>query len=538
MGMLALPERETMVEPDIADLLAEIGHPTGTTFPDLIRHMSNYDPSLTAVLVEDGRYSYGHLLRMIGGAAEHLASIGVKQGDHVAYMVEPSVEGLVTFAAALLMGAVAVPIYSELSGEPLASSLSRYDIDVLVIDPRFESRIEPFRARLDRLKHVLATTGSAYAADVVRGGEPMQFVERSELTPASPALILSTSGSTGQPKGVVLGHSFSTVGYFMLRKWGMEDVPHIYHCTSFGHGAAVTNFSVAYWNGGYIVLRPRFSASQFWDDLRRFDCNHTMLLGTMHRMIFNQPERPNDADQPVRRMQSSGMPAGLWEQFEKRFDLKIMEVYSATDSGGGWLCNPGTSPVGSIGRPWKEMEARVVDDDGHDVEVGTIGELLMRPRGTTPVVSYYKDPEASAEKARDGWVWFGDNVHQDAEGNFYFDDRKRDIIRRRGVNLAPSQIEEVLNTHPAVTLACAFAVPSELGEDEIKVAVIRCADLEAEELSEFAERELPRHMRPRYIEFVDEVPRTTGTERVQRFRLQKDWATPTTWDAASRALMT
>jgi crotonobetaine/carnitine-CoA ligase len=161
-----------------------------------------------------------------------------------------------------------------------------------------------------------------------------------------------------------------------------------------------------------------------------------------------------------------------------------------------------------------------------------VGELQMRPRGGSAVVAYYKDPEASAAKTAGGWVSTGDWFRHDPDGNYWFVDRKRDVIRRRGINLAPAVIEDAVRQHPAIAEVAAFAVPDDLGEDEIKIVVLLDDgdDLAAADVALFADERLPRHMRPRYIEVVSDLPLTPGTQRVQRFKLRESWATPTTWD--------
>jgi crotonobetaine/carnitine-CoA ligase len=287
-----------------------------------------------------------------------------------------------------------------------------------------------------------------------------------------------------------------------------------------------------------VVIARRFSASRFWDDIRRYGCTHFNLFGTMPQMLLAQPPHDNDRDHHVEDATVAGMPPEVWEAFTTRFGVRVCVPFSAIDSGGMWIGNPGKYPIGSCGRPWIDFEARLVDDDDADVPEGESGELIMRPRGGLPLVRYYNDPEASAEKTRGGWSRFGDLMRRDEEGNYWFVDRKRDVIRRRGIIIAPAQIEGVVSEFPGVLEVSAFAVPSELGEDEVKIAVVprEGASITPQEIALAGYESLPKHMRPRYVELVESLPKTP-TARVKRIELKANWRTATTWDSVEEAYL-
>jgi crotonobetaine/carnitine-CoA ligase len=316
------------------------------------------------------------------------------------------------------------------------------------------------------------------------------------------------------------------------KKWGISEPVKAYLAASWGHGQIQFCIGFAFWLGGSVVLTGRFSASRYWDEVRAYGCDVIFPIGTMQQMLFNQPEKPNDADNPAKYCFSVGMPAAIWERFEKRFGVRVFEFFSGTDSGGCFISNHGIYPAGSIGRPWEEFEARIVDEDGRDVTRGATGLLIMRTKGVPPSVNYYGGSPVDEEKVRDGWIWLGDLFRQDDDGNYYFVDRARDIIRRRGINLAPALIEGELLKCAGIVEVSAFAVPSDLGEDEIKVVIIADPEraLSEKAIDEFAKTNLPKHMRPRYIELVDEIPKTLGTEKVQRYRLRENWKTEATFD--------
>jgi crotonobetaine/carnitine-CoA ligase len=409
---------------------------------------------------------------------------------------------------------------------------------VLVLGQSLRGRVEPFADALPKLREVIDVTGSDYAAAIDAGGDIAAFLERATPTPADPAMILSTSGTTGTPKGVTQFGSFCVGSYVAYKKWSRTGPVKAYICTSWGHGTIQFMSTLAFWTGGSVVLAERFSASRFFHEVHKYGCTYIHLIGTMQRMLFNQPAGEHDEDHGVLLCMSAGMPPDVWEGFEDRFHVKVVEIYSSTDAGGSWVTNPGRYPVGSVGRPWAETEARVVDDDGAEVPDGSIGELQLRPRSNPPIIHYYNDPSASLDKIREGWVWMGDYFKRDPEGNLWFIDRKRDLIRRRGINLAPASIEEAIRAHEGVFDVCAIAVPSELGEDDIKVVVVPMeSTLSPRELGEFAEGVLPKHMRPRYIEMAAQLPMTSGTQRVVRYQLREAWRNPRTWDVGAGAFV-
>jgi crotonobetaine/carnitine-CoA ligase len=521
------------IEPSMADVMEELGYPAGASFLDMLRHMASGDRARLAVQFHDENVTYGELLDMVAGGEAFLRSHGVERGDRVAYMVTAHPNALATYLAIIGGGSILVPVYAEIDGEVLRGTLARYEVSTIIVDPELRPKVDAIAGGVPTLERVWNVRDSEYADALEAGGDIGPLLQRTTPSAVDPAMILSTSGTTGTPKGVVQFGSFSLGSLTVVRKWGI-DVPPIkaYICTSWGHGTIQFMSTLAFWTGGSVVLAERFSASRFFEDVHRYGVTYIHPIGTMQRMLFNQRPGPYDRDHDVRLCISPGMPRDIWAAFEERFGVRAIEIYSATDGGGLWLTNDGRYPVGSVGRPWMETEARIVDDDRNEVPVGEVGELQLRPRGRPPVVHYYNDPVASAEKVRDGWISMGDYFKVDESGNYWFLDRKRDVIRRRGINLAPASIEEAIVKHDKVSDVCAIAVPSELGEDEIKAVVVSTdPSVTPADIVEFAAAGLPQHMRPKYVEIVDELPTTTGTARVQRFKLREGWRNETTWDA-------
>jgi carnitine-CoA ligase len=518
-------------EVTIGEILGDLGLAGGATTADLVRRLTTYEPS-TAALVHDGTTTtYGGLLALTAGVARQLTDAGVGVGDRVAYIFRAEPAAVATMLAVGSIGAIAVPIYAEMTGQQLLALIVRATPKVLVVGAGLESAVAEIRPQLDSVSELRSAD---FRPDE---GSVEWLAGLSPLAATDPFAIFSTSGTTGLPKGVVMPQMTVLYGHIQARKIGI-DASRVYYCASWGHGGSVTDITMALWVGGAVVMAPRFSASNFWREVAESGTTFTRLAGTMPRVLFNQTPGAFDTSHGVRITMSAGMPEDIWRAFEERFNTRVVEIYGQTDAGGCFLLNAGDSPVGSVGKPYAEMEARIVDDDGGDVATGDVGELLMRPRHAPPVVMYFNDPAAVSERVRDGWIWMGDYFRDDEDGNFYFIDRKRDMIRRRGINIAPVSIEVALMQHPSIDLAVAFAVPSAMGEDEIKVVVVPAGDeVTASVVADFAERELPRHMRPRYIEIATHVPTTSGTERVQRSALRQAWSNPQTWDIQGQSFL-
>jgi crotonobetaine/carnitine-CoA ligase len=355
-----------------------------------------------------------------------------------------------------------------------------------------------------------------------------------EINPEAITHLMYTSGTTGFPKGVVNRNGPGGVERMMgLSKLLTQTDDILYTALPLFHAnALMLTAGFAMGAGLSFGLDKKFSASRFWDRTRFYGATQFNGLGAMIPILMKQPEKPNDADNPVRLVLSAACPANLWKAFEKRFNLKIWEAYGAVDGGGTMIFNFGNAPVGSVGKVMGETEWRLIDDDGSEVHQGEIGELITRSSNRQGrVVEYYKNPEASSKKVKDGWVYSGDYFYADKEGNLYFTDRKSDSMRRRGENISSFEVESIVEKHPDVQVCAAFGVPSELGEDEVMIWVIprEGASLDLKDLIRHCAENMAHFMVPRYIDIVKEIPRTE-TLRIIKTDMKRQGVTPETWD--------
>jgi crotonobetaine/carnitine-CoA ligase len=277
--------------------------------------------------------------------------------------------------------------------------------------------------------------------------------------------------------------------------------------------------------GAGLVLLPRFSASGFLDSARRHGATEFNAIGAMLEILMRQPERADDADTDLRLCYTGPSPARDWQEaFERRFGLRVICGYALSESPYGLVWRHGTRPFGTLGsarqHPTLGMvnEARVVDDDGRELEAGQTGELLLRNPVVTP--GYWEMPEETAAAVVDGWLHTGDLVTVNDDGTYTFVSRRKEVVRRRGQNLSPAEVEDAIMAHPDVREAAVVAVPSELTEDEVKAFVVAEPErtLDFAQLRGWTAERLSAFKVPRFWQVVDALPRTP-TSRVAKHRL-------------------
>ena len=509
-----------------------------TTVTALIDEQSEKLGGRPFLSFEDRTISFDELNRQVNRAANGLAQLGVQSGVGVSIMLPNSPEWLFVYFATQKLGAYAVPVNVALKGEGLRHVLGHSDSSILVCHPDYLETIEPIRDSLPAVREIIVDTTESPSARMPSGWHTLARImdasDRNpgvEIDPDAISGILYTSGTTGAPKGVVSRYRSTNIA--MLRVFGAvlkpDDV--LYTCLPLFHANALFLTSLrALAIGLPMALSRRFSASRFWDEIRRYGVTTFNALGAMIPILMKQPQRPNDADNPVRMVFSAACPASVWAEFESRFGVRIIEGYAAVDGGGFAVINFGNAPKGSIGKP--NTPIRIVDDDGKEVPQGEPGELLFEVEDVARRrPEYYKNEEASNAKIRDGWLHTGDLVYADEQGNLYFVDRKTDSLRRRGENISSWEVEREINRHRAVLESAVFGVPSELGEDDVMAVVVlkEGEEIAPEELARHCQERMAKFMVPRYFEFREALPKTE-THRVQKTELKRRGVGPKTWD--------
>ncbi len=493
-----------------------------------------------AVMTEHEQITYDELDERVNRVGNALEAMGIQKEDKVCVMLPNVPEFLYAWWGNAKLGGVTVPLNTALKGDGLAYIINHCDAETLVIDHRYLQALEDVRAKLQHLKRVIVLGPDGKPASKMPPGA-VDFGELLTAPATSPMKevwsedmdsIMYTSGTTGLPKGVVHRHSRCYGGFVLPIMTGYTDQDVVYNTLPLFHIGGQNMVWMALVSDTRVAMAERFSASRFWDDVRKYGATFTLFLGAMIPILYKQPPRPDDADNPLRIALSAAAPRTIWDDFERRFNVKIVELYSQTE--GGFMINTDAKTddkVGSMGKPSATFEMKVVDDHDNELPPGEVGELIYRPAGGASLTEYYKNPEATAEKTRGGWIRSGDLAYQDEDGYFFFVDRKSDFMRRRGENISSFEVEKIVNSHPKVLESAAYAIPSELGEDEVMVAIVPQPGetLTPEELMQHCEAQMAYFMIPRYVRFVESFPKT-GTERTMKYQLKAAGVTPDTWD--------
>jgi len=508
-------------------------------YPELIEAQGKVLGDKPYIFHEDLTVSYAEFNRMTCRIANGMAAQGASPGDGAAILMGNCVEYLYLFYGLPRGGFYSVPINTALKGDGLRYIIEHSDVKTLVVDDALYPRILDLGTPLGAVEKIFVrrTEGKPLPPMVLDIQDLMEAsAEKPDhtLTPSALSFLMYTSGTTGFPKGVVNRNQNTNIpGLKMLSAVLYQPQDVLYTTLPLFHANALMLTPAFAMAGGLpFALEKKFSASGFWDSTRRYGGTSFNALGAMVPILMKQPEKPDDADNPVRLVISAACPANLWEAFEKRFNVKIWEAYGAVDGGGALTFNFGTAPVGSIGQFVTGQEWRIVDDDNNDVKQGGIGELITKvmdeKKGS---VEYYKNPEATQKKVRGGWIHTGDMFYADQNNNLYFVDRKTDSMRRRGENISSFEVENMVEKYPAVAECAAFGVPSELGEDEVMIWVKpkpgETINLKA--LMEHCAKNMAYFMVPRYVDIVDDIPRT-GTLRVKKNEMKKKGVSDRTWD--------
>ena len=496
----------------------------------LVRAKARKNGDRVALRFRDRVVTYRELDERSDAVAGGLARRGVERGDRVAALLYNCPEFVDLWFGTAKLGAVLVPLNTALKGELLRYELHDAGPRGLVLDSRLREVYDPVRGDLAIPWEVTVDVPGEPAPDTpgpswadLLSAEPPPTVRPPEA--GEPAAILYTSGTTGPPKGAVIPHEkyLTTPREIGLRSRLAADsvlftgLP-LFHCN-----AQEMTTLTALLNDLTAAYEERFHASTYWETAQRMGATHVSLLISMINVLFKQPPKASDRTHSVTVALTAGTTKEVWPEFERRFGVTVIELYGMTECGCTTLMNPPDAiRVGSIGTPLGFVEAEVVDDQDRPVPSGTRGELVVRPRSPhTMFLRYHQKPEQTVESWRNLWFHTGDYVTRDADGYYYFVDRKKDVIRRRGENLAPYDVETVLNRHPAVFESVVVGVPSPLGEEDVK-AFVQCrpgTSVDARALFEFCIQHLPFFMVPRYIEFVDEIPKTAN-QKAQRYLLK------------------
>jgi len=472
----------------------------------------------TFLYFEEEQITYHDFNLTINKVANAFKNMGISKGDMVALMLSNSPEFLYTWMGLNKIGAVEVPINVNFKEAEIKYILQHSQASGIIIQKDFYnllSRIKP--EDLPELKNKI------YYGD--------------ENVPSG--YILYTSGTTDRPKGVLNSHrNWTLTGEAYSYTVGITSEDRIMTPNPLFHAnAQVYSTMGSLVAGASLVLLNRFSSSQILEQARRYNATKMVLVQAVTPWVWNRPKREDDGDNPIKKMIAGNVPIEIYYDFEERFQLKIQTIYSLTEAPFA-IMGPreGTQQTkpGGIGVPMEhpnpaiKNEVKIVDDRGEEVPSGKQGEILIRNSAT--MLGYFKDPEKTAATKREGWIYTGDIGYQDEDDYFYFVGRKKEVIRRRGELISPTEIEAVINSHPSIEETAVIGVASGLGsgEEEVK-AYIRLKQggtITPQEIVSWCSGKLAEFKIPRFLEFREDFPKS-AIGRIQKKILMEEKADPT-----------
>ena len=485
------------------------------------------------VRVGDGPpLSYAELEVRASAVGGGLQRLGVMKGDRVAVLCTNRQEAIELVFACAFIGAVEVPLNYHLRGEFLKYQIQDAEPTVVVVDgPGYAMLVESGVALnsfavvlLDDDPRISDARAAAYPE--LASGEACA---RANVTLSDVSSILYTSGTTGLPKGCMLTHGYMTASAAVLGSVGWMQ-PGDRVMTAFPHFHASFHMNVlmsALVNGACVLYEPQFHASAFMRRARENRATVVWGLGAMGVAILAQPTRQDDRVETLRLSIWSGLHLDDQPRFEERFGGQMCcEVYGQTEVNPiaiSSVDDPDRKP-GTLGHISELYEIAIVDSEDRPVEPGAVGEIVVRPRGPHMMFAgYWRRPEETLHTMRNLWHHTGDLVRLDEGSRVVFVDRKKDAVRRRGENVSCFELETAIARHPEIAVVAVSAIPSPMGDDDIKVSIVprTGGDIPLEGLFEFFQSTLPYYAVPRYVEFRDALP-MTATGRVRKEQLREE----------------
>ncbi|MGV0768722.1 AMP-binding protein [Mycobacterium syngnathidarum] len=486
-------------------------------------------PDRICIVQDDGiKVTYRELDERASAVAAGLRARGIVAGDRIATLVPNDVRAVYLMLGLNKLGAIEVPINPGLVGASLRHVLHDAAPTAAVVDSRHRAIIAdalpPGACHL--IIDVTPECGIAVAGpDVLDAmiANTVASVTTSAIG-SDVASIMYTSGTTGLPKGAVVPHrSTVLIGGRAALALQLTTADTLITVLPLFHGGGkYMNVGACLLTGARCLLIRKFSASRFWSQVHQHQATVAHMVVSMAHFLMAQAETAGDPDNTIGRALIVPAPPSLIDAFRRRFNTSIFEMYGSTEISIPILNSPdGTAPAGSCGRAAEPYRVRIADEYDRVVPAGEVGEICISSDEPWAMSSgYWNQPEETLKVLRNFWFHTGDAGRMDADGYVYYVDRFKDMIRRRGENISPRTVEDVVNAIDGVVECGAYPVPSEYGEDEIALAVVTDRELTAAAIGAACIDALPRFALPRYVRFVDQLPKTE-TAKVQKFKLKQ-----------------
>jgi len=482
--------------------------------------------------LEGNVYTYREALAEVTRLKDGYKAAGFGNGHRVALLLENRPVFFLHYLALNALGVSIVPINPDYRSEEIKYLLEHSEAEVIIA----------ISERLENLRLISKTTEKKPpATDISKVPGQLPHPKTLGITEVpnarTEAALLYTSGTTGRPKGCILTNQyFFTWGQWYLAEGGLVSLKHgaerlLQPLPTFHINAIAHSFMGMLFSGGCLIILDRFHPKTWWADAVETGATIFHYLGVMPAMLLNMPESDKEDAHGMRFGLGGGVDPALHAAFESRFGCPLLEGWAMTETGGAGCTMATSEPrhVGTrcIGRPREEPEIRIVDERGADQRVGEPGEVLIRRKGANAragfFAGYLKNKAATDEAWADGWFHTGDIMKQGDDGSLYFVDRKKNIIRRSGENIASAEIELVLRKNSLVQEIAIVAVPDDIRGEEVMACILLAPKIRpdkstAEKIFDWCFERLAYYKVPGYILFLNELP-TTSTQKVKKGKL-------------------
>lgn len=505
-------------------------------------------PDKTSFVFQDQAFTFKEFDRLVNRVANSLSELGVGYGDRVGGFMPNCLEWLVLYFAIAKLGAANVFVNTQYTAELLQHAFRVTDLKAVMVSASLLPVYEKVRDCFPQLSPQILVDDSGRECPVPPGmidyrqllsGSPSD-PPQVDLPPRTPLQFIFTSGTTGLPKPCVTSHRYIlSMTRRISRLFQATPEDRFLSCLPNYHGNVYIGTFSALMADAVAIIESRFSASQYWHWVRKYDATVLTLHITPMNLLLKQPLRPDDTDHPAR--------AGMFlvgegaVPFLKRFGLSLgLSMYGSTEAGG--FCT--MSPFGPdaehdsrfSGRPRDDVEVQIWDENDEAVAPGTVGEIVIRDKTAHTIFSgYYNMPEKTASACRNFWFHSGDMGYLDAGGGLHFVGRTEESIRVKGEFIPVDKLEACVRRYPTVAECAAVGVPSDLGEEEIKlyIKLQPGAGEDPQAICSHCTEHLPRFMIPRYIAYVEEFPLASSALKIQKVKLKAEGA-GNAWDRLSK----
>jgi carnitine-CoA ligase len=503
---------------------------------NILRERAATTPDRVCCAMDEHVYTYAEMNQRSDALAAGLARLGVGKGEQIAMLAPNRIELLEVFYGAAKTGGAQVPLNAFLKGDFLLHQLRQSRSSVLVTDAAGREALAPLRSQLPELRSVVMLDEAQgdeipFASLFEHGDTPPPV----ELTAADTMSILYTSGTTGLPKGCVASHGYyCRSGEVIGAALEVSDGDVLFAGLPLFHaGARLVTVTLPLIYGIPAYLQGAFSARAYFPRAKEVGATLMIAVGAMGAAILATEPTDADRDHKVTRIMCAPLSLESQATFRDRFGVDPwVDIFGQTE------CMPATltslssaqrDPNGcGVGAP--DLEVALLDDEGYVLDGEVTGEICLRPKAPYSMFEgYFDNPKATVEAFRGLWYHTGDNGKRLPSGAFAFIDRKKDSLRRRGENVSSFELEQAIDAHPAIVESAVVAVPSDLGEDDIKACIASSSPIEPAELFDFFKNNLPYFAIPRYVDFLEALPRN-GVGRVLKHKLRDAGNTTETWD--------